>query len=67
MKKFIHNVRIIVDEEGTTAAAASTATGGDLIPAPGQIVEMNCNHPFAFIIEEQSTGAIIFIGAINNL
>lgn len=67
MKKFIHNVRIIVDEEGTTAAAASTATGGDLIPSPGQIVEMNCNHPFAFIIEEQSTGAILFIGAINNL
>lgn len=67
MKKFLHNVRIIVDEEGTVAAASSSAIGGFLSPGPGEVVEMNCNRPFVCLIEEQSTGAILFIGAVNRL
>lgn len=67
MSKFIHNVKIDLDEEGTVAAAASSSIGGDTAVMPGAKVEMNCNHPFAFIIEENSTGVILFIGVVNNL
>ena len=67
MKQFIHNVKVIVNEEGAEAAAASSAVGGYISAGPGEQVEMNCNHPFAFVIEEQSTGAILFIGAVNRL
>lgn len=66
MHRFIHNIKVIVDEEGTVAASSSVASGGFLANIqPGDYVEMNCNHPFAFVIEEQSTGTILFIGAVN--
>jgi serpin B len=58
-----HNAFVDVDESGTTAAAA-TAVGveGDTATANPPPI----NHPFLFAIREMSSGAILFIGTVNN-
>lgn len=57
-----HGVNIKVEEEGTVAAAATIVEGtsGNWFDK----VTMNCNHPFAFIIREVSTDAVLYIGRI---
>ena len=50
--------RIKVNEEGTEAAAVTT-TGLATTSAP---TIFNANHPFLYVISEQQTGAILFIG-----
>ena len=62
-----HKTFIEVDEEGTEAAAVTSVTisftsaggGGD-----GSI-DFRANHPFIYVIREQTTGAIMFMGKIN--
>jgi len=55
-----------VDEEGTEAAAATAIViaGTTSVPLPPKV--FNANHPFAFIIKENKTGEILFIGKIVN-
>ncbi len=57
---------IKVNEEGTEAAAI---TGPGITTSPGGVeyIEMNVNRPFIFIIEEHSTGAMLFMGKVNKL
>lgn len=59
-----HKCRIITDEDGTQAAAA-TITDVDTALLPDY--EITFDRPFTFIIEEQSTRLILFIGRINRL
>ena len=60
---------INVDEEGAEAVAV---TGGFIDGAvePGEKeypkVTLNLDSPFLFIIEETSTGSILFIGKVNH-
>jgi len=61
-----HKTFIEVDEEGTEAAAVTSVTisytsagGGD-----GSI-EFRADHPFIYVIREQTTGAIMFMGKVN--
>lgn len=56
------DVFIEVNEEGTEAAAV-TQVGVELTSAP-QIVEMQLDRPFAFLIRERLSGTILFAGAI---
>lgn len=51
--------RIIIDETGAKAAAA---TGNDEMISP-ESVRLNANRPFIYIIDEKSTGTILFMGA----
>ena len=51
---------ITVDESGTEAAAVSGA--GTLTASIPKEVELHANHPFLYIIAEQSTGAVLFAG-----
>ena len=54
-----------VYEKGTTAAAVTLvaiATASLGSPPPQMIVD----HPFLLVIQDQLTGAILFIGAIND-
>lgn len=57
---------LILNETGTTAAATTAielsaiSTGEEPVP-----LDFKLNRPFAFIIKEKSTGAILFAGAIN--
>ena len=53
---------IKVDEEGTEAAAISTAGMMATAAAPGQHVVFHADQPFLYLITENSTGAILFAG-----
>lgn len=59
----IQNVSIRVDEKGTEAAAA---TGIMLMRAmlPPESKPFVVNRPFAFVIREQETDSVLFMGAI---
>ncbi len=57
--------RIEVDEDGTKAAAVTSTEFDSAMPV--ESYEMVVNRPFAFIIAEQSTGAVIFLGQVKQL
>ena len=55
--------KIKMDEEGTEAAAVTViGTGDSGIPHEPEFYEFHADRPFLYIISEQSTGAILFIG-----
>ncbi|WP_372845247.1 serpin family protein [Pontiella sp.] len=58
----IHQAFVEVNEEGTEAAAA-TAVGMRATSMPPMFV---ANHPFLFLIRENTTGTILFIGRVAN-
>ena len=60
----IQKARIKVAEWGTEAAAV-TVVGmkNSAFFDPDTPVEFKCNHPFAYIIAEKTSGAILFAGA----
>ena len=55
---------IKVDEEGTEAAAVTSAgmLGATAVPEPPRIIIFHCDHPFLYMIVENSTGSILFAG-----
>ncbi len=59
----IHKAYVKVNEEGTEAAAA-TAVVMLKSAAPMQPLEFTADHPFVFMIRENKTGSILFIGRI---
>ncbi len=61
----IHKAFVEVDEEGTKAAAA---TGASLGPSggPPPAPVFRADHPFIFIIQDDDTGNIIFMGRLSN-
>jgi serpin B len=58
-----HQACIEVNEEGTEAAAA-TAVGNTL--CANFSFEFYANHPFIFIIKDNRSGSILFIGRLKN-
>ena len=58
----VHKAFVKVNEEGTEAAAA-TAVGIRTTSMPPMF---EANHPFLFLIRENSTGTILFIGRITD-
>jgi serpin B len=56
------NTYIDVNEEGTEAAAVTTI-GIELTSMPSGVV---INKPFIFIIREQTTNTLLFMGQVNN-
>jgi serpin B len=65
ISKVIHKTYVAVDEEGTEAAAV-TAVEFELTSMPDYPV-FTVNKPFIFVIREQSTGIILFIGKMGNI
>jgi serpin B len=61
----IHQANIDVDEKGTEAAAA-TAVVMRATAAPGDSVTMTVDRPFLFALRDTETGAILFLGRIND-
>ena len=58
---------ISTDESGTEAAAVTTVgVGYTSVPSQPQKVVFNANRPFLYIIQENSTGSILFMGVVNN-
>ncbi len=64
MDRVLHKAFVEVNEEGTEAAAATVVVIGRT--SIGGPVEMVINRPFVFAIRERRTGAILFIGKIEN-
>lgn len=69
ISRVIHDTYVEVTEEGTEAAAvtivefATTSVGPQPLPTP----IFKVNRPFIFVIREQSTGVILFIGKMGNV
>lgn len=61
----IHKAFVAVDEKGTEAAAATAVMVGAMA-APTQPVNFTADRPFLFMIRENSTGTILFLGRVVN-
>lgn len=61
----IHKAVIEVDEKGTVAAAATSI--GPVVVSANYDVEFNANRPFMFVIKDNKTDAILFLGQVNKL
>jgi serpin B len=59
----VHQANISVDEEGTEAAAA-TALGIAGTAAPTDVVTMTVDRPFIYLISDDLTGELLFIGRV---
>lgn len=60
--KVIHQAYIKVDEKGSEAAAATAVIGGIRSEPPC----FEANRPFLFLIQEKTTGLILFIGRMSD-
>lgn len=60
-----HKTYLDVNEEGTEAAAATSAQMAGSAP-PSKPIEMILNRPFFFAIEDSYTGGWLFLGTIMN-
>ena len=62
ISKVIHKAYVDVNEEGTEAAAATAVVMLKSVAA--KPLEFRADHPFIFLIRENKTGSILFIGRI---
>jgi serpin B len=65
MAAVLHKAFVEVNEEGTEAAAA-TAVVMKLRSVPTPPPVFRADHPFLFLIRENSTGSILFLGRVTN-
>lgn len=67
--KVLHKTYISVDEKGSEAAAATAVLTAPGAAAPDQSepIEFNVDRPFTFIIREEISGEILFMGRICKL
>ncbi|MDJ0755300.1 MAG: serpin family protein [Ardenticatenaceae bacterium] len=61
----VHKAFINVNEEGSEAAAATGVILG-VRSAPPPVPVFRADHPFLFLIRENSTGSILFLGRVVN-
>jgi len=66
LDKVVHQANIDVVEEGTTAAAVTVVGGRGGIGAPPHHVTFNVNKPFLYFIRDGGSGAILFMGRIDD-
>jgi serpin B len=64
----IHNAFVNVDEEGTEAAAATAVVMAGAYPGEHEkpVPVFRADHPFVFLIQDNNTGAILFLGRVSN-
>jgi len=62
----IHKAYIDVNEEGTEAAAATAVTMKLTSIGPARIPVFRADHPFLFLIRDNHSGSILFIGRVMN-
>jgi len=69
IEKALQKAFILVDEEGTEASSIDgilAGVGGLSSKLPPPIPVFRADHPFLFVINENSTGSILFIGRVMN-
>ena len=65
ISKVIHKAFINVDEKGTEAAAATAVVMTmTMSPRPSEAKIFDADHPFLFLIKDNTTGSILFMGKI---
>ena len=65
--KVIHQANIDVVEQGTTAAAVTVAVGRATAVGPAEGIQeviFKVDRPFLYLIREQTTGAVLFMGRV---
>ena len=68
ISSIIQGTYINVDEQGTEATAATVIGMETTAVGPSaQPIQFHVNRPFIYLIQEQSTGAILFMGKITEL
>ena len=60
----IHKAKLIVNEQGTEAAASTYIQIG--VKSAGLSKTFRFDHPFLYFIRHQTTGQILFLGEIHN-
>jgi serpin B len=65
IQDILHKAFIAVDEAGTEAAAATGVVIG-VTSAPADPREVTVDHPFIFIIRDNTSGALLFVGRVTN-
>ena len=65
----LQNVRVDVDEDGTSAAAVTALLlcGSAMPVQPPEAVEMTVDRPFIFVIADEASGAIAFAGVVTEV
>lgn len=66
ISKVVHKAYVDVDEEGTEAAAATgvVMTRALAMPDEQPIPVFRADHPFLFLIRDNQTGSILFLGRV---
>lgn len=59
-----HQATVVVDEAGTEAAAATGLSMGVTSAPADQPVQLTIDRPFIFLIRDDDTGAVLFLGRI---
>lgn len=63
----LHDTFVEVNEEGTEAAAVTTiGIVATSVGPPRDVVDFVADHPFIFIIRDNTTGAFLFMGKVND-
>jgi len=66
ISRVIHDAFIEVDEKGTEAAAATVVEIMEITSFPSQPSVITLDKPFVFFIQENHSGAILFMGKLSN-
>lgn len=61
-----HQATVEVNEEGTVATAATAVVMNMKSMRPQPAVDFRADHPFIFLIQEKTTGTILFMGRVIN-
>ena len=67
INKVIHKAFVDVSEKGTEAAGATAVvmTTKSAMPGKEEIIYFKADHPFIFMIRDNATGQILFVGVLN--
>jgi serpin B len=68
ISEVIHKAMVDVNEKGTEAAAATAiiVAPTSALPRVEEPVVFRADHPFAFLLRDNRSGAILFAGRVNN-
>jgi serpin B len=63
-----HKAFVDVNEEGTEAAAATAVvmTLKAVMPGENERIIFNCDHPFIYLIQDNNTNTILFMGILDD-
>jgi serine protease inhibitor len=65
--RVLHKTKVKVDEKGTEAAAATVVEmDAGAAPEPVEMKRIICDRPYVFAIVDETSGAMLFLGVVND-